>query len=84
VNPVRDAGAAIESNQISAATEEDVLTVVNDLAHARMQVRTGAPAQVAATLDQLHAQARLCQGAGSAHAGHTAADYRDGSRGMML
>ena len=74
----RDADAPVKADEIGAAAEEHVLAVVDDLAHAGMQVGAGPSAQVTAPLDQLHAQASLGQRAGRAHAGHAAADHGDG------
>ena len=58
VDAVRDADASIEANEIRAAAKEHMLAVVDDLIDARMQIGTGAPAEVAAPLDELHAKAR--------------------------
>ena len=75
---VRDPDAPVKTNEIRAAAEEHVLTVVDNLANARMQIRTGTPAQVAAPFDQFDAQPGLGQRAGRAHAGHAAAYHGDG------
>ncbi len=75
---VRNPDAPVEAGEVGAAAEEHVLAVVDDLAQARMEVRRGAPAQVAAPLDELHAQAGFGQRAGRAHAGNAAADHGDG------
>ena len=55
-----------------------MLAVVDDFVDAGMQVGACAAAEIAAALDQLHAQAGLGKGAGRAHAGHAAADDGDG------
>jgi hypothetical protein len=49
-----------------------------------MKVRRSPAAQIAALLDQLHAQAGLGQGAGRAHSGHAAADDGDGPLRVLL
>ncbi len=84
MDAVRDADAAVEADQIGAAAEEHVLAVVDDLAHARMQIRARPAAQVAAALDQLDAKTGLGQRAGRAHAGHAAADHGNGLLGIPL
>ena len=63
--------------QIGAAAEEHVLAVVDDFVDAGMQIGAGAPAEIAAALDQLHAEAGLGQSAGRAHAGYAGADDGD-------
>ena len=78
MDAVGDADAAIEADEIGAAAEEHMLAVVDDLVDAGMQIRTGTAAQVAAALEQLHAQARLGQSASRAHAGHASADDSNG------
>jgi hypothetical protein len=75
VDAVRDADAPVETDEIGAAAEEHVLAVVDDLVDAGMQVGAGASAEIAAALDELHAEPGLGQRAGRAHAGHAAADH---------
>src|SRR5581483_6575830 len=74
MNLIRHADPLVEADEIRAAAEEQVLAVVDDLVHAWMQIRARASAQVATTLDELHAEAGLSQRAGRTHAGHTAAN----------
>ena len=78
VNLLFDADAAVEADEIGAAAEEHVLAVVDDFVDAGMQIGRCAAAEIAATLDELHAIAGLGQGTGRAHAGHAAADHGDG------
>ena len=75
VNALRNADAPVKPNQIRAAAKQHMLAVVDHLIHARMQIRTRPPAQVAAPLHQLHAQPGLGQRARRAHAGHAAANH---------
>jgi hypothetical protein len=84
VNLLRNADAPVEAQQIGAAAEERVLAIVDDFTHAGMKVRRSPPAKIAALLNQLHAQAGLGQGAGRAHAGHAAADDRNGWLRVLL
>jgi hypothetical protein len=84
VDAARGADAAIETDEIGAAAEEHVLAVVNDFAHAGMKIRTGAPAQVAASLDEPHGESGIGEGAGRAHAGHAASNHGDGLRCALL
>jgi hypothetical protein len=73
----RDADAPIESLQVGAATEEDVLTVVDDFANTGMQIGGCAASEIAAAFDQAHGEAYFGKGTGGAHAGNTAADHGD-------
>jgi hypothetical protein len=83
VNAVRDTDAAVKTREICAAAEEHMLAIIDDLFHSRMQIGTGTTAQVAAALDELHAQAGFGQGAGRAHAGYAATDNRDSLSGIL-
>ena len=60
-----------------------MLAVVDDLSDAGMQIGGCTPAEVAASLNELHAKACLRQSTGSAHAGHAATNDRDESRGRL-
>ena len=73
----RNPYAPIEADEIGAASEQHVLTVVYHLADARMEIGRGPSTQVAATLDELHMKARLGQRAGRAHACNAATDDGD-------
>jgi hypothetical protein len=77
VDTARNTYATVETDKICAAAEERMLAVVDDFANARMKIGACTPAQVAAALDQLHAQTSLCQSACCAHARHATAYYRD-------
>jgi hypothetical protein len=79
VNLIENADALVEGDEICAAAEEHVLTIVDDFVDAWMQIGTRAAAQVATTLDQMHAQSGCCKSAGRAHAGNAAADDGDGT-----
>ena len=81
MDAAENADAAVEGDEIGAAAEEDVLAVVDDFVDAGMQVGGGAPAEIAASLDELHPIAGLSEGACGAHAGYAAADDGDGLAG---
>jgi hypothetical protein len=78
VNLVRNAEMMVEADEIGAAAEERMLAVVDDFVDAGMEIGTGATTEVAAALDELHAEASLGESAGRAHAGDTCADDGDG------
>jgi hypothetical protein len=67
----------VEADEVGAASEEDVLTVVDDFVDAGMQIGRSAAAEIAAALDELHAVAGFCEGAGRGHAGYAATDDGD-------
>jgi hypothetical protein len=69
-----DADAAAEGNEIGAATEEDVLAVIDDFVDAGMEIGTGTAAEIAAAFNEMHAETGFSEGAGGAHAGDTAAN----------
>jgi hypothetical protein len=56
-----------------------MLAVVDDFVHAGMQVRAGAAAQVASSLNKGYLESAVCKTAGRAHAGHAAADDGNGT-----
>ena len=76
VDLIVNANAFVESDEVGAAAEENMLTVVNDFVDARMQIGAGAPAQIAATFDKLYVKTCFSQRTGSAHAGDTTSDDR--------
>ncbi len=55
-----------------------MLAVVDDFIHAGMQIGTGSTAEIAAALEQLHAETGFGERAGGAHARDSASDYGDG------
>ena len=71
----------IEADEVGAAAEQHVLAVVDDFVDAGMQVRRGAATEIAATFDELHAEAGFGQRTSGAHAGDAAADDGDGAGG---
>jgi hypothetical protein len=75
MNALRNADSPIEANQIGAAAKQDVLAIVDDFVDARMTVRAGPAAKIAAALDKPDAKTGLGKGAGRAHAGYAAADH---------
>ena len=77
VNLLFDADPAVETDEVGAAAEEDVLAVVDDFVDAGMQIGRGASAEVAAALDELHAVAGFGESAGCAHAGYAASNDGD-------
>ena len=81
MDAIRHADAAIEADEIGAAAEENMLAIIDDFVDTGMQIRAGASAEIAAALDELHAEASLGQGAGCAHAGNTGANDGDGCVG---
>jgi hypothetical protein len=84
MDAIRDADAAVETQQIGATAEEHVLAVVDDLIDSGMQIRRSSPAQIASLLDQLHTKASLCQSAGRAHASYAASDDGDSLLRVVL
>src|ERR1017187_1528193 len=76
MNTISDADAAIEADEIGAATEKHMLAVINHLAQTGMQVRRGTPAEIASPLRKLHVETSLRQRAGSSHSGHATAHDR--------
>ena len=75
MNLLLDPDAAVETDQIGAAAEEHVLAVVDDLVHAGMAIGAGPAAEVASSFYETHLKSAPCNGAGSTHAGHAAADH---------
>lgn len=73
-----DADALVEADEIGAAAEEDMLAVVDDLIDSGMEVRAGAPAEVASSFDEIHRESAVCKRAGGAEAGYTGTDDGDG------
>jgi hypothetical protein len=78
MNLIEDANAHVKAAEIRAATEEHVLAVVDDLLDARMQIRGGTAAKVAALLDELYAKPSFGERAGCAYTGDATADHGHG------
>jgi hypothetical protein len=76
VNLVGYADALVETLQVGAAAEQDVLAVVDDFVYAGMQIGGRPAAEIAAALDEVDGKSRFSQGAGRAHACDARADHR--------
>src|SRR6266700_8190080 len=74
------AQAAVEVEQIGAAAEEDVLTVIEFLAGLRLFERSGAAAERSAGFEQCDGDAGGFEGDGGGHAREPAADDDDARR----
>jgi hypothetical protein len=72
VDLVLDPDATVEGDEVGTATEEHMLTVVDDFVDSGMKVGGGAAAEVAAAFNEMHSIAALGECAGSAHAGDAA------------
>ena len=75
----RHADPLVKADEIGAAAEQHVLTIVDDLVDPGMKIGGRASAEGPAPLQKLHAEPGLRQRAGSAHARYTAADDCDGT-----
>ena len=78
--PVDAAGRAhplVESNEVGAAAEENVLAVIDVLVDTWMEVRTGASTEIVAPLDEVDAVACFNQRASGRKTGDTTAQYGD-------
>ena len=82
-NLVLDSSAAVEIDQVGAASKQHMLAVINHLAGARMLIRGSAPAQVWAPFKERDAKSGFSQGASSSEAGQAASRDRDRSRLVM-
>ena len=80
MNAIRHADAPVEANQVCAAAEQDVLTVIDDLIYAGMQIGRSATTQVSAPLDKVHAKTSFGKCACSAHAGYATTNNGDCAR----
>jgi hypothetical protein len=77
VNPIRHANTPIEPLQIRATPKQHMLAVVDNLAHAWMQIRRSPPAQIPAPLNKPHSEACLRKRARSAHPRNPTANHGD-------
>src|SRR5581483_2025597 len=62
-NFIGNSAALIKIDQISAAAQQYVLTVVDNLARPRMLIRGCSPSQIRPPLKQRHSKTRIGQGA---------------------
>ena len=75
---VKDAEATVEVDEGSAAADEDVLAVIDDLAGAGMFIGGGASADVGTTLEKMDTVASVGERACGGEAGKTSTDDGDG------
>src|SRR5438093_5201683 len=73
----RGADAAIEVDQIRTASEQDVLTVIENLAGLRIVERSSAPAERAARFQQRDGKPRIFKRHRRRHPGESAANDDD-------
>jgi hypothetical protein len=73
-----NAEAAVEVDERGAATDEDVLAVIDDLSCAGMFVGGGAAAEVGAALEEMDTVTRVGESAGRGDAGEAASHNGDG------